>query len=104
MAGRSSCQAAMVRWLAVAMLQQLVYARRQGRRPHPRIFSHKGISSRHGEDFISYSAGMENGDASTDAHIHRVEHGMTYDPQNVFARILRHELPCEQIFEDAHTL
>jgi hypothetical protein len=29
--------------------------------------------------------------------------GKTYDPQNVFARILRHELPCEQVFEDAHT-
>ena len=29
---------------------------------------------------------------------------MTYDPQNVFARILRRELPCEQVFEDAHTL
>jgi histidine triad (HIT) family protein len=28
----------------------------------------------------------------------------SYDPQNVFARILRHELPCEQVFEDAHTL
>ncbi len=29
---------------------------------------------------------------------------MTYDPQNVFARILRQELPCEQVFEDAYTL
>ncbi len=29
---------------------------------------------------------------------------MSYDPDNVFARILRHELPCEQIYEDAHTL
>jgi histidine triad (HIT) family protein len=29
---------------------------------------------------------------------------MPYDPQNVFARILRGELPCIQIFEDEHTL
>jgi len=29
---------------------------------------------------------------------------MTYDPQNVFARILRGELPSERLFEDAHTL
>jgi histidine triad (HIT) family protein len=29
---------------------------------------------------------------------------MTYDPQNVFARILRGELPCVRLFEDAHTL
>ena len=27
-----------------------------------------------------------------------------YDPHNVFARILRGELPCEKIYEDAHTL
>ena len=29
---------------------------------------------------------------------------MAYDPQNVFARILRDELPCVRLFEDAHTL
>jgi histidine triad (HIT) family protein len=29
---------------------------------------------------------------------------MTYDPQNIFARILRGEIPCHKIFEDAHTL
>ena len=28
---------------------------------------------------------------------------MVYDPQNTFARILRGELPCVQLFEDAHT-
>jgi histidine triad (HIT) family protein len=27
-----------------------------------------------------------------------------YDPSNVFAKILRGELPCEKIYEDAHTL
>lgn len=27
-----------------------------------------------------------------------------YDPQNIFAKILRGELPCEKIYEDAHTL
>ncbi|MGL4324612.1 MAG: HIT family protein [Beijerinckiaceae bacterium] len=26
-----------------------------------------------------------------------------YDPNNIFARILRGELPCEKIYEDAHT-
>ena len=29
---------------------------------------------------------------------------MTYDQLNVFARILRGELPCERVYEDAHTL
>ena len=29
---------------------------------------------------------------------------MAYDPQNVFARILRNELPCERIYQDALTL
>jgi histidine triad (HIT) family protein len=29
---------------------------------------------------------------------------MAYDPQNVFARILRNELPCVRLYEDAHTL
>jgi histidine triad (HIT) family protein len=29
---------------------------------------------------------------------------MAYDPQNVFARILRNESPCVRLFEDAHTL
>lgn len=27
-----------------------------------------------------------------------------YDPSNVFAKILRGELPCEKIYEDEHTL
>ena len=27
-----------------------------------------------------------------------------YDPQNVFAKILRGELPCEKVFEDERTL
>jgi histidine triad (HIT) family protein len=29
---------------------------------------------------------------------------MPYDPQNVFARILRSELPCVRLFEDEYTL
>jgi histidine triad (HIT) family protein len=29
---------------------------------------------------------------------------MSYDPQNVFARILRGELPCTRLFEDERTL
>lgn len=29
---------------------------------------------------------------------------MTYDPSNVFARILRGELPCAKVCEDAHIL
>jgi histidine triad (HIT) family protein len=29
---------------------------------------------------------------------------MSYDPQNVFARILRGELPCVRLFEDERTL
>lgn len=29
---------------------------------------------------------------------------MTYDPDNIFARILRGELPCKKIYEDDHTL
>ena len=27
-----------------------------------------------------------------------------YDPQNVFARILRGEIPCRRVFEDEHAL
>ena len=27
-----------------------------------------------------------------------------YDPQNIFARILRGEIPCKKVFEDAHVL
>jgi len=27
-----------------------------------------------------------------------------YDPSNVFAKILRDELPCQRVFEDEHTL
>lgn len=29
---------------------------------------------------------------------------MSYDRNNVFARILRGELPCHKVYEDAHTL
>lgn len=29
---------------------------------------------------------------------------MAYDPDNVFARILRGELPCRKVFEDEHVL
>src|SRR5579864_676433 len=29
---------------------------------------------------------------------------MAYDPTNVFARILRGELPCKKVYEDAHVL
>jgi len=28
----------------------------------------------------------------------------TYDDQNIFARILRGELPCEKLYEDEHTI
>ena len=29
---------------------------------------------------------------------------MAYDPNNIFARILRGELPCKKVYEDAHVL
>lgn len=29
---------------------------------------------------------------------------MAYDEQNIFAKILRGELPCQKLFEDEHTL
>ncbi len=29
---------------------------------------------------------------------------MTYDSSNIFARILRGEIPCQKVHEDAHTL
>ncbi len=29
---------------------------------------------------------------------------MTYDPNNIFAKIIRGEIPCHKIFEDEHTL
>ncbi len=29
---------------------------------------------------------------------------MAYDPNNVFARILRGELPCDKVYEDTHVL
>jgi histidine triad (HIT) family protein len=28
---------------------------------------------------------------------------MTYDPNNIFAKILRGEIPCHKVYEDAHT-
>ena len=32
------------------------------------------------------------------------EYIMTYDPNNIFAKILRGEIPCHKIYEDDHTL
>ena len=29
---------------------------------------------------------------------------VTYDPQNIFAKILRGEMPCHKVFEDEHAL
>jgi diadenosine tetraphosphate (Ap4A) HIT family hydrolase len=29
---------------------------------------------------------------------------MAYDPDNVFAKILRGEIPCKKVYEDAHAL
>ncbi|HEX9791196.1 MAG TPA: histidine triad nucleotide-binding protein [Kiloniellales bacterium] len=29
---------------------------------------------------------------------------MAYDPNNIFAKILRGEIPCSKVFEDAHVL
>lgn len=29
---------------------------------------------------------------------------MTYDPNNIFAKILRGEIPCKKVYEDAHVL
>ena len=29
---------------------------------------------------------------------------MAYDPDNIFARIIRGEAPCVRVFEDEHTL
>ena len=29
---------------------------------------------------------------------------MAYDPNNIFARILRGEIPCKKVYEDEHTL
>ncbi len=29
---------------------------------------------------------------------------MTYDPDNIFAKILRGEIPCKKVFEDEHVL
>ena len=29
---------------------------------------------------------------------------MSYDPNNIFARILRGEIPCRKVYEDAHVL
>ena len=33
----------------------------------------------------------------------RKEFRMTYDPNNIFAKILRGEIPCHKIYEDEHT-
>jgi diadenosine tetraphosphate (Ap4A) HIT family hydrolase len=29
---------------------------------------------------------------------------MSYDPQNIFAKILRGEIPCQKVYEDDHVL
>lgn len=29
---------------------------------------------------------------------------MAYDPSNIFARILRGDIPCKKVFEDAHVI
>lgn len=29
---------------------------------------------------------------------------MTYNPENIFAKILRGEIPCNKVYEDEHTL
>jgi histidine triad (HIT) family protein len=29
---------------------------------------------------------------------------MSYDPQNIFAKILRGEIPCDKVYEDEHVL
>ena len=29
---------------------------------------------------------------------------MAYDPNNIFAKILRGEIPCDKVYEDAHAL
>jgi len=29
---------------------------------------------------------------------------MTYDPNNIFAKILRGEIPCDKVYEDEHVL
>ncbi len=34
----------------------------------------------------------------------RIKDTMTYDPQNIFAKILRGEIPCHKIYDDDHTL
>ena len=31
-------------------------------------------------------------------------HGVPYDPDNIFAKILRGEIPCHAVYEDEHTL
>ncbi|RYF59920.1 MAG: HIT family protein [Comamonadaceae bacterium] len=33
-----------------------------------------------------------------------MDHAMSYDPNNIFAKILRGEAPCTRVYEDAHTL
>jgi diadenosine tetraphosphate (Ap4A) HIT family hydrolase len=40
----------------------------------------------------------------TARHNRSTDDAMAYDPNNVFARILRGEIPCKKVYEDAHTL
>jgi histidine triad (HIT) family protein len=37
-------------------------------------------------------------------HLEKKENEMSYDPNNIFAKILRGEIPCHKIYEDEHTL
>jgi diadenosine tetraphosphate (Ap4A) HIT family hydrolase len=40
----------------------------------------------------------------TARHNRSTDDAMAYDPNNVFARILRGELPCKKVYESAHAL
>jgi histidine triad (HIT) family protein len=42
--------------------------------------------------------------ASLLAMTKKQEPRMSYDPNNIFAKILRGELPCVKVYEDDHTL
>jgi len=33
-----------------------------------------------------------------------IDHRLPYDPDNIFARILRGEVPCNKVYEDGHAL
>lgn len=47
--------------------------------------------------------------AQKDTKIERIDFAqlsdtMSYDPNNIFAKILRQELPCTKVYEDEHTI